>query len=259
MDLLFTLCGRAGSKGIRNKNIKPFVGYPLPYYSLSVIDLYLKRYCDCNIDIAVNSDSPELVELIRNNPFRLNVYVVDRDPALAGDVVPKKNVISETLIKMQKKLGKVYDIVVDLDITSPLRTVDDLRNVIAVQAEKQADVTFSVTDSRRNPYFNMVTRVDKGYMKVIKSNFTSRQQAPQIYDMNASLYAWRPGFLLSDCGIFDGYCECTFMYDTGILDLDHEGDFELMQIISRYLFEKKEEFGEIYRNLEQNHNLTEKV
>lgn len=250
MNLLFTLCGRAGSKGIKNKNIKPFAGYPLPYYSLSVIDLYLKRYADHNIDIAVNSDSPELVELICNNPFKLNIYAVDRDPSLAGDTVPKMDVISETMVKMQKKLEKVYDIVVDLDITSPLRTVEDLRNVIAVQAEKQADVTFSVTDCRRNPYFNMVTKAEKGYKKVNESNFTARQQAPQIYDMNASLYAWRPGFLLSGSKIFDGYCECTFMYDTGILDLDHEGDFELMQIISKYLFEKKEEFGEIYRNLE---------
>ncbi|MDD3706486.1 MAG: acylneuraminate cytidylyltransferase family protein, partial [Clostridiaceae bacterium] len=39
-DILFTICGRAGSKGIKNKNLRDFLGYPLPYYTISAIDLY---------------------------------------------------------------------------------------------------------------------------------------------------------------------------------------------------------------------------
>ena len=33
--LLITICGRAGSKGFKNKNLKNFCGKPLVYYSLS--------------------------------------------------------------------------------------------------------------------------------------------------------------------------------------------------------------------------------
>ena len=33
--VLITLCGRAGSKGFRNKNLKMFDGLPLSYYSLA--------------------------------------------------------------------------------------------------------------------------------------------------------------------------------------------------------------------------------
>lgn len=29
--------------------------------------------------------------------------------------------------------------------------------------------------------------------------------------------------------INDGYCECIEIYDTGVWDLDHENDFELMK------------------------------
>ena len=43
MNILFTICGRAGSKGIKNKNIRKFVGKPLPYYTISAIDLFLKK------------------------------------------------------------------------------------------------------------------------------------------------------------------------------------------------------------------------
>ena len=31
--LLITICGRAGSKGFKNKNLKTFCGHPLVYYS----------------------------------------------------------------------------------------------------------------------------------------------------------------------------------------------------------------------------------
>ena len=34
-----------------------------------------------------------------------------------------------------------------------------------------------------------------------------------------------------------------------VLDLDHENDMELMEVIAKYLFEKKEEFEEIYDKL----------
>ena len=34
--LLITICGRAGSKGFKNKNLKTFCGRPLVYYSLAI-------------------------------------------------------------------------------------------------------------------------------------------------------------------------------------------------------------------------------
>ena len=40
------------------------------------------------------------------------------------------------------------------------------------------------------------------------------------------------------------------MYDTGILDLDHENDMELMQVIAKYLFENDIEFRRIYDNIQ---------
>ena len=67
--------------------------------------------------------------------------------------------------------------------------------------------------------------------------------------MNASLYAYSPEFLKSGKGVLDGYCECIEMYDTGVLDLDHENDFELMEVIAKYLFSKKEGMAKVYKNI----------
>ena len=146
--------------------------------------------------------------------------------------------------------GRGYDYVIDMDITSPLRQHGDLENVYREMVSNDWDVVFTVAESRRNPYFNMVAKTDSdGYKKAITSSFTARQQAPEIFDMNASIYAYKPAFLKSAGNIFEGRCGIVKMYDTGILDLDHENDFELMEVIAKYLFDKNEAFHEIYRNV----------
>lgn len=246
MNILFTVCGRAGSKGIQNKNIRNFLGIPLPYYTFSVISQYKQDFCIDNIDIAVNTDSQELIDISKRNPY-IPVDIVERKEELAGDRVPKTAVILDTYLQMTDKTRREYGMVVDLDLTSPLRTAKDIDSLIKTQKLKNADVTFSVTDSRRNPYFNMVMECEKGVKKVLASNFVARQQAPRVYDMNASMYAYNPEFLKTGKGVLDGYCEIIKMFDTGILDLDHENDFELMEVIAKYLFENNVEFVEVFR------------
>lgn len=247
-NILFTICGRAGSKGIKNKNIRDFLGHPLPLYTLSTIDLYLTDHPDCLGNIVLNTDSVQLIEMFRMIHSR-EIDIIKRAPALGGDTVPKTDVIADCLVKMEEKRGIIYDMVVDLDITSPLRTIEDIDHLIEKKQKTECDVVFSVVDARRNPYFNMVKKDSLGYSKVIDSNYVTRQEAPEIYDMNASMYAFSPAYLKSGKGVFGGYCEIIKMFDTGILDLDHENDFELMEVIAEYLFDVKEGFTLIKENI----------
>ena len=247
MNLLFTICGRAGSKGIKNKNIKTFLDKPLALYSLSVIDLYLKS-SDYEADIVLNTDSEELINIFEGNSLR-HVDIIERKPDLSGDSVAKTEVINNCLVEMENRNNNEYDLIIDLDITSPLRTVNDLDSMIEKKINSDCDLIFSVTDSRRNPYFNMVKKTEKGYNRVISSNFTTRQEAPEIYDMNASIYVYSREFLQKNIGLFEGKCGIYKMFDTGILDLDHENDMLLMEVIAKYLFDNNEEFREIYDNI----------
>lgn len=248
MKVLFTICGRAGSKGIRNKNIREFLDKPLPLFTISAIDLFLKNCPEVEADIALNTDSEELTSIVENNGMR-KVSIVPRKQELAGDTVGKLDVIRDTMLEMEQRSG-AYDMVIDMDLTSPLRQDGDLEKVYREQKTGKWDAVFTVADSRRNPYFNMVTYVEgEGYKKVIASDFTARQQAPEIFDMNASIYAYAPEFLRNTKSIFDGKCGIVKMYDTAILDLDHESDFELMELVARYLFDSKPDFTAIYSNM----------
>ena len=44
MNILFTLCGRAGSKGVKGKNVRNFLDIPLAWYSVAGISLYIEKY-----------------------------------------------------------------------------------------------------------------------------------------------------------------------------------------------------------------------
>jgi CMP-N,N'-diacetyllegionaminic acid synthase len=250
MNILFTICGRAGSKGIKNKNLKEFLGYPLPFYTASAIDLYRKQNPNVMSDIVLNTDSVDLIKMFKEQ-LNLEIDVIVRKSSLGLDNTSKVAVISNCLDVMREKKKIDYDMVVDLDITSPLRTVADVNNLINQKIKSDSEVVFSVTDSRRNPHFNMVKKTYNGYERVIESSFYTRQEAPEIFDMNASLYAYSPVFLESGKSIFEGKCDVIKMMDTAVLDLDHENDFELMQVIANYLFDKYSRFSEVRDNIDK--------
>lgn len=247
MNILFTLCGRAGSKGFKNKNLKTFLDVPLVYYSVAAIGGCMEKHTDDIMDVVLNTDSEELIEIVASQK-KVGFEVIYREAALGGDTVPKVAVIKDCLVRMEILKNRKYDMVVDLDITSPLRTIYDIENVIQKKKKsKDADVVFSVTNARRNPYFNMVKRDGKFYSKAITSNYTARQQAPEFFDMNASIYAYDVNALMNkEPGIFfNDKCDIIVMKDTGILDIDSEEDFQMMQVIAGYLFEKDKEFREL--------------
>lgn len=248
MNILFTICGRAGSKGVKNKNIREFLGYPLVDYTLAAIELFKDRYSMEKCDIVLNTDCVQMLDIVQKNKD-LQVTWINRRKELCGDTVPKILVVHDCLKQMEEQKGNRYDVVIDLDITSPLRRIKDIRALIEKYSSGLYDVVFSVTESRRNPYFNMVKEQGDGCKRVIDSEFTARQQAPAIYDMNASMYAYLPEFLRMEKGIFDGKCGMISMIDTAVLDIDNENDFELMQIIGKYLFEKNEDFGEVFHKV----------
>ena len=238
MNILFTVCGRAGSKGIKGKNFRDFLGYPLLYYTFAAILLYREKHTEYHIDIALNTDSKEMIAMIEGKE-RINAIIVPRKEELAGDQAAKKPVIADTLAEAEGMKSIKYDLVVDCDITSPLRTVEDIEAIVDKAGTFEYDVVFSVVNARRNPYFNMVKENPDGTVSlVVPSEYTARQQCPAIYDMNASIYAYKPDFLKTDAMILQGKCGITHMVDTAVVDLDCEEDFELMQVIAKYLMEE---------------------
>lgn len=250
--LLITVCGRAGSKGFKNKNLKTFCGKPLVYYTLSAALLFLQRMPELQADICLNTDS-ELLAGIVHDKYPEVVYL-PRGEALGGDTVPKMAVFQDSLARMEAEKGCRYDYLMDLDITSPLRTANDVACAYRIKDRRQdLDLVFSGTEARRNPYFNMAAAKDDHVVKVIESPFTARQQAPAIYDINASIYVFRRDFLADNTTgiLWDGKVGLSLMKDTGILDIDSEEDFEMMEVIADYLYKHDPDFADVRNNIRE--------
>lgn len=230
MKILFTLCARGGSKGLKNKNIKPLLGYPLIHYSIKFVESFRKQYPDYRVDCIISSDSPEIISISSNYS---DLITIKRDDQLSQDETPKIPVIIDATLHAEKEKKIGYDYVIDLDVTSPLRKTNNIISSLKKLEESDFDVIFSAVESRRNPYFNMV-EIQKGIAKrIIETNFVYRQQAPEVYDLNASIYTFRRKSLGTKIkySAFDGKAFIELMNDTYVLDIDKPQDFTIFEIL----------------------------
>ena len=101
-------------------------GVPLSFYSLSAIKGYIDIHPENQVVVALNTDSEPLIQLIQKQTT-IPVRYIERKPELAGDVVAKVEVIKDTFLSCN---DFTPDVVVDLDITSPMRRVEDIENII---------------------------------------------------------------------------------------------------------------------------------
>lgn len=242
-NILITICARAGSKGVKSKNIRDFCGRPLLQYTLNTYQTFFEREKAAwnHIQLALNTDSTELIDQM--NATGIDYILVKREDEFSGDTVAKFDVIKDTLVKAEDLCGRKFDILIDLDLTSPIRTGEDIVGTLQMLLnDEKADISYSVTEARRSPYFNMVCKKENGYFgTIMESQFAARQQAPLCFDMNASIYAYRRKYLLAGT-MYKRNAVIWKMKDTGILDIDNEGDFELLEVIFQYLVKSDENY-----------------
>jgi len=195
MSLLITICARGGSKGIPGKNIRLVNGLPLIAYSIRHALLYAKR---TGADIALSTDSAEIREVAAAHGLKSD-YV--RPAKLASDAAGKLPVLRDVLLHEERKNAKSYDFLLDLDVTSPLRTIEDLDKAFEMLKDRpEALNIFTVSFPTHNPYFDMVEEGGDGFVHLIKtpeSTVLSRQEGPKVFDENASFYFYRRAYFES--------------------------------------------------------------
>lgn len=227
MNFLITICARGGSKGIPKKNILKLGKYPLIYYSIKIAQEFLSTRKG---KIALSTDCDEIKKVA-------NFYGLDsnytRSEKLSDDKAGKISAIEDILKFQEKELNEKFDVILDLDVTSPLRTINDLNSALKILiSDINANNVFSVSPASRNPYFNMVEKRGEYFFKVKDSNnFKSRQVAPLVYDLNASFYFYNRIFF--DQNNNSVFTNNTLVYIVPHLcfDIDEPIDLEFMNFL----------------------------
>lgn len=228
MNILITICARGGSKGIPGKNIKPLNGKPLIYYTIEIAKKFAQKF---DAQIAISTDDLDIKKTAEE--FGLVTEYI-RPIHLASDLSGKIDTIIDVLNFEEKRNKFKFDLILDLDVTSPLRTIEDLKKSYNQICSSDALTLFSVNPAARNPYFNMVEENSKGYFDLVKKQngkVMSRQTAPLVYELNASFYWYKRIFF--DLGINSPITEKSLIYVMPHIcfDLDNPIDFSFMEYL----------------------------
>jgi CMP-N,N'-diacetyllegionaminic acid synthase len=227
MEILITLCARGGSKGIPGKNIRQLAEKPLLAYSIGAAKEFAK-YHQCKIALSTDDMA------IREVASQFGVFTdYIRPTPLATDDAGKIDTIRDLLFYEENISNKRFDYLLDLDITSPLRTTVDLLNAFKIISEDENCYNlFSVNKAQKNPYFNMVEQKENGYFGLVKKgNFLTRQSAIPVFDMNASFYFYRRSFFDNlTLGVVNEH-SLIYCMNHICFDLDHPLDFEFLSFL----------------------------
>lgn len=205
--ILLTICARGGSVGIPDKNIKEVAGKPLIAYTIEHALMFTEQHPDT--DIFLSTDSDKIRQVAKDYGLQTDYQ---RPDALATSSTGKVAVIRDALHFAENSSNMRYDFILDLDVTSPLRTKKDLEEAFEQCQNSNKLITFSVNKSHKNPYFNIVEAVGSDY-RVSKSSegFLSRQAAPKTFDINGAFYFYKRSFFdlnlesVTQTGVFDIY------------------------------------------------------
>jgi len=225
MNSVCTICARGGSKGVPNKNIKLLNGIPLIVYTIQQA-FESKLFSR----IIVSTDSQKIASIAIDAGAECWFL---RPKYLSTDKASKLDAIRHAVTKAEKKFNTSYDFVFDLDATSPLRKVSDIKNAFRYFIKSESSNLITATPARKNPYFNMVEH-SGDRIKLVKSVQgsmlpQSRQVARLVYDMNASIYIWKRASLFKNVKLINK--------DTVLYEMPEERSVDIDTMIDWYLVE----------------------
>ncbi|MGY5354050.1 acylneuraminate cytidylyltransferase family protein [Wenyingzhuangia sp. IMCC45467] len=197
MKILGIIPARGGSKGVPRKNIKLLGGKPLIEYT-SEVALASKLI----ETVVLSSDDDEIIEVSKN----LGIEVPFKRPSnLAIDTAPTLPVIQHALA-YYKSIGKIFDAVCLLQVTSPFRTVGFLDKAIEKFVKSEADSLVSVQEvpHEYNPHWVFEESSD-GNLKIATGDeqiISRRQDLPKAYHRDGSIYITKTTVLLEQDSLY---------------------------------------------------------
>ncbi len=227
--VLVVVPARGGSKEIKLKNLRPILGMPMV---ARVGQVVAKLH---SVDRAVVSTDHEEIALIAEAsglaaPFR-------RPEHLSGDRIGDLEVLTHALQEMERIDGIVYDIVVMLQPTSPMRHPQHVADTMAMLVEGGWDAvwTVSATDTKAHPLKQLTVAPGSGrlgYYDPAGKMIISRQQLTPVYHRNGIAYAITRDCLLDQKTIMGARSGALQINDPTV-SIDTELDIELCEFLMR--------------------------
>lgn len=223
MKRLAIIPARSGSKGIKDKNIKPMLGMPLMGYTITAA---LKS--GCFDEVMVSTDSENYAQIARE--YGASVPFL-RSNSTSSDSASSWDTIREVLYNY-KKNGIVFDNFCLLQPTSPLRTFKDIRLAYELLDEKCALSIASVCVAEHSPLW--CGKIDESLSMdgFIKSEYmNNRQKNGRFYRLNGAIYICDIKKFEEVGFVYDNECYAYIMDTRSSIDIDTELDFRFAEFL----------------------------
>ena len=180
--ILAIIPARGGSKGLPGKNIKELHGKPLIGWSIS--QAQESKYID---EIFISTDSQE----IANVAECCGVQVSSLRPAhLASDTASSMDFIEYTINLMEEQ-GKIFDYLILLEPTSPLRDVEDIDKSLEMLIDHPIAKSIVGVCKSEGQHPISLTKIKNDFLVpyIERNKSVRRQDLEELYFFEGTVYA----------------------------------------------------------------------
>lgn len=228
MKRLAIIPARGGSKRLPRKNVLPFMGKPMFLWSCDAA-----RESGVFDEIIVSTDDPQVAEIAKEHGYDVD----DRPAHLGSDTASVADVCLEFL-QRKEKAGITFDSFCVLYATAPMRTAEDIVNVVSLLDSDDGEYAHAMTSYGLPPHQMMYENKDGYYAHAWPLIAPMKtQELPELVVDNGSTYAVKTSAFMRTRKLFGSKLKGYRMPRMRSVDIDTKEDFDVAQLYAKHLLE----------------------
>lgn len=225
MEPICFIGARGGSKGVPRKNIRLLAGKPLIAHTIETA-------LNSNIfsSVVVSTEDEKIARIAKK--YGADVPFI-RPKKLATDNASMDDVIIHATKKLNS-LGYKFDILVNRDCTVPFIRNRDVKGSIELLKKEKCDMVCGVYKQHHNPYFNMMEKNSKGFLRFSKKTskrISNRQDSPTVYQLTGLFALYVDKLLKYRRFYMPQILPYEIPPETGLM-IDTEFEFQIAEMIA---------------------------
>lgn len=228
MRNLAVIPARSGSKGLKDKNIRPLLGRPLMAYTIeAAADSHMFA------EIMVSTDSESYAKIAREYGAKVPFL---RSGETSGDGASSWDAVREVL-RGYEEMGETFDTFCLLQPTSPLRGGEDIRKAYDVLLERNGTAVIAVCLAEHPPQWCGKLGADGDMEGFLPESGTAwqRQQYEPYYRVNGAVYIRDIDDFCRDGRLYKKGSYAYIMDQIRSVDIDTESDFAYAEMMMKAL------------------------
>ncbi len=227
MNIVIIIPARGGSKGLRDKNIKPLLGKPLLYYTIDAA-----RESKLADRIIISTEDKNISKVSRE----YGIEVVNRPIEYSTDDAPIELALRHVIKYLEQNEDYFADVVVLLQANVPIRKKGQIDNIIRKLIDTKADSVVTVVEITKRPEFmKKITKGDKIIHLTKTKKITRQEYKDKLYILDGAVLAIKRDVLMKTENLTGAHVylgediRCIIQKPKYAIEIDEQFDFDVAE------------------------------